>query len=261
MIVWNALFFRDRAFQADSSKSPAWNRGAYLVEGLGHCGACHTPRNALGSEQQDRALQSARLNDWVAPDLTGNPRIGLGRWSAADIVEFLKTGRNAHSNAAGTMAEVVSYSTSQMSDADLQAIATYLKSLTPTPTPTAGSPDPTAMRAGSAIFADACTACHRADGRGEPRLFPRLPGSAVAQQQDPTGVIHLILAGGRTAPTPTRPSFPTMPSFAWKLDDQQVADVATFVRNSWGNHAPPVTADRVGDLRKRLHLKNVLRRP
>lgn len=258
MIVWNALFFRDHAFHPDPSKPADWNRGAYLVEGLGHCGACHTPRGALGAERRGQALRSARLNDWVAPDLSGDARIGLGRWSAADVVEYLRTGRNAHSNAAGPMAEVVSYSTSLMSDADLQAIATYLKSLPASPASGSAAPDPAAMRAGGAIFADACTACHLAGGSGQARLFPPLPGSAVAQQRDATGLIHLILAGGRTGPTPTRPSFPTMPSFAWKLDDQQVADVATYVRNSWGNHASTVTGREVSGLRKRLDLMPAL---
>jgi mono/diheme cytochrome c family protein len=158
------------------------------------------------------------------------------------------------------MAEVVSYSTSMLSDQDLMAIATYLKSLPPSPEMPSPAPDPAAMRAGKAIFFDACTACHLAGGKGQPRMFPPLPGSAMAQQHDPTGLIHLILAGGRTAPTPQHPTFQTMPSFAWKLNDQQVADVATYVRNSWGNRAPPVSADAVADLRHKLDLRGALKR-
>jgi mono/diheme cytochrome c family protein len=119
----------------------------------------------------------------------------------------------------------------------------------------AGSPaDESAMRAGSAIFSDACTACHLAGGRGQHGLFPPLPGSAIAQQQDPTGLIRLILAGGRSAPTASQPGFPAMPSFAWKLTDQQTADVATYVRNSWGNRAPPVAARQVKVVRSKLRL-------
>lgn len=260
MIAWNAMNFSPRAFRPDPSQPPAWNRGAYLVEGLGHCGACHTPKTALGAEQHDQTYRGAVLDDWLAPDLTGNPRTGLGRWSAADIAAYLKTGRNVHSNAAGPMAEVVSYSTSMLSDGDLAAIATYLKSLKPSPEAASAAPDPAAMKAGGAIFADACTACHLAGGKGQPGMFPPLPGSAMAQQRDPTGLIHLILAGGRTAPTPEHPSFQSMPSFAWKLDDQQVADVATYIRNSWGNRAPPVTADQVSDLRGKLELRKALDR-
>lgn len=260
LIGWNMLNFSAHPFKPDPSKPAAWNRGAYLVEGLGHCGACHTPKNALGAEQADKAYRGAVLENWLAPDLTGNPRVGLGRWSAADIAEYLKTGRNAHSNAAGLMAEVVSYSTSMLSDQDLMAIATYLKSLPPSPEVASPAPDPAAMRTGKAIFFDACTACHLVNGKGQPRMFPPLPGSAMAQQHDPTGLIHLILAGGRTAPTPEHPTFQTMPSFAWKLNDQQVADVATYVRNSWGNRAPPVSADTVADLRHKLDLRGALKR-
>ena len=260
MIAWNAINFTPHAFRSDPAKPAAWNRGAYLVEGLGHCGACHTAKTALGAEQRGRALQGGTLDNWVAPDLTGNPRTGLGGWNAADIVQYLKTGRNARSNAAGQMAEVVTYSTSLMADQDLAAIATYLKSLPPSADVPSPAPEAAAMRAGGAIFADACTACHLAGGKGQPGMIPPLPGSAAMQQQDPTGVIRLILAGGRTAPTLSRPSFQSMPSFAWKLNDRQVADVATYIRNSWGNRAAPVSADQVADLRGKLGLTHALRR-
>lgn len=253
--AWNMLFFDKHTFQPDPSKSQSWNRGAQLVSGLGHCGACHTPKNIFGAEKKSQSLQGATLSDWMAPDLTGNPRTGLGRWSTADIVEFLKSGRNAHSDAAGPMAEVVSYSTSQMSDKDLNAIATYLKSLPAAPAQQQRAPDPAAMTTGAEIYFDSCTACHRAKGQGSPRIFPPLAGSAIAQQSDPTGVIHLILAGGRAGPTPTRPSPLSMPSFAWKLTDREIADVATYIRNSWGNRAAPVSADAVAKLRQTLALK------
>ena len=255
MLGWNALNFRPHPFKPDPSKSATWNRGAYLVQGPEHCGACHTPKNLLQAEQQDQALHGSAIEDWFAPDLTGNPRTGLGRWSAADIVEYLKSGRNSHSNSAGLMSEVVAYSTSLMSDADLAAIATYLKSLPASPDTAAGTPDAAAMRTGSAIFFDECTACHLVGGKGQSGMFPPLPGSAVAQQRDPTGLIHLILGGARTAPTASKPTFQSMPSFAWKLSDQQVADVATYVRNSWGNKAPPVSAHQVASVRSSLQLR------
>jgi mono/diheme cytochrome c family protein len=254
--AWHLMFFSDRSFQADATKTTAWNRGAYLVEGLGHCGACHTPKDAFGAEVASRRFEGAKLDNWVAPDLTGNPRTGLGRWTAADIVEFLKTGRNAHSAAAGAMAEVVSYSTSQLSDADLNAIATYLKSVPASPNSNPTAPDARTMKAGAAVYFDSCTACHHVEGHGSERLFPPLAGSAVAQQSDPTNVIRLILAGGRAAPTPTRPTSVSMPSFAWKLTNQEIADVATYVRNSWGNRAGPVSADDVATLRKTLALRH-----
>jgi mono/diheme cytochrome c family protein len=258
LIGWNAINFTARAFEADGARSGQWNRGAYLVGGLGHCGACHTPKNLFGAELKARAFRGSVIDDTVAPDLTSNQRSGLGRWSAADIVQYLRTGRNRHANASGPMAEVVTYSTSLLSDTDLAAIATYLKSLPASPeslnSHANGAADAVAMGTGSAIFFDACTACHLGGGKGQPGIIPPLPGSAVAQQQDPTGVIRLILAGGRTAPTRARPGFQSMPSFAWKLSDQEVADVATYVRNSWGNRAPGVDAHQVRALRSRLRL-------
>ncbi len=258
MLGWNALNFSPRTFEPDPDKSAAWNRGAYLVRGPGHCGACHTPKNLMGAEKSGEALHGGVIENWFAPDLTGNRRTGLGQWTADDIVEYLHTGRNAHSGAVGEMAEVVTYSTSLLTDTDLKAIATYLKSLPPSADTPSALPNAAAMRAGGEIFSDVCTACHLAKGKGQPRLFPPLQGSAVAQQRDPTGVIRLILGGGRTAPTLKRPTYQAMPSFAWKLDDQQIADVATYVRNSWGNRASPVSARQVARLRSKLHLRKSL---
>ncbi|HEY1708578.1 MAG TPA: cytochrome c [Rhizomicrobium sp.] len=255
---WHTLFFHAHAFQSQPQRSASWNRGAYLVEGLSHCGACHTPKNVFGAEEHSQAFRGAKLDNWFAPDLTENARTGLGRWSAADIVEFLKTGRNEHTDAAGSMAEVVAYSTSQMSDSDLEAIAAYLKSMPASPSGNPNAPDAKAMQAGASVYFDSCTACHHDRGQGSPRLFPPLAGSSVAQQNDPTTIIHFILTGGRAAPTPTRPSTPSMPSFAWKLTDQEIADVATYVRNSWGNKASPVTASGVARLRKSLSQRKTL---
>ena len=258
LIGWDALNFSPHGFRGNPAMSAQWNRGAYLVEGLEHCGACHTPKNALGAELNSQAFRGALVENWAAPDLTANPRTGLGRWSSSDIVQYLRTGRNVHANASGLMGEVVAYSTSLLADSDLSAIAAYLKSLPASPMLSSPAPDAAAMQAGSAIFFDACTACHLPRGRGQPGMFPPLEGSGVAQQHDPTGVIRLILAGTRTAPTRSRPSFQSMPSFAWKLSDQEVADVATYVRNSWGNRAPPVDAHKAGAMRSALRLPQPL---
>jgi mono/diheme cytochrome c family protein len=252
---WNALFFHPGEFQQDAAKSPEWNRGAYLVEGLGHCGACHTPKNALAADSSSRPLQGGTLDNGVAPDLTSNSRIGLGSWSADDIVEYLRTGRNAFANAGSSMAEVVSYSTSLLTDADLHAIATYLKAQAASSDTASAAADEGAMTRGAAVYVDACSACHGEQGAGEPRFFPPLQRNAVAQQDDPTGLLHIVLAGDRTAATAARPSPLTMPSFAWKLSDAQTADVATYVRNSWGNRAGAVTAEQVAALRKSLLLE------
>jgi mono/diheme cytochrome c family protein len=251
------LYFRPGAASYDATKSADWNRGAFLVTGPGHCAACHTAKTFLGGDKAGRSLHGGRLEDWFAPDLTGNRRTGLGGWSTADIAEYLANGRNARAGAAGTMAAVVSYSTALMEDGDRRAIAVYLKSLPASPAADPPSPSPGAMRRGAAIFSDACSACHLEGGVGQPRLFPPLGGSAVVQQTDPTGVLHLLLAGGRTAPTATRPSPISMPSFAWKLSDQEIADVATYVRNIHGNRAAPVSAGQAQALRRRLGLDRI----
>jgi mono/diheme cytochrome c family protein len=251
---WNLMFFHAGEFKPDSARSIEWNRGAYLVEGLGHCGACHTPKNALAGDSTERPLQGGSLDNGVAPDLTANLRTGLGSWRAEDIVEYLKTGRNAFANAGSSMAEVVTYSTSLLSDADLHAIAIYLKERPASVDATSADADAAAMQRGAALYLDSCTGCHAEGGVGEPRFFPPLGRNGVAQQNDPSGLLHIILAGDRTATTATRPSPLTMPAFAWKLDDQQTADVATYLRNSWGNRASPVTRQQVAELRKRLLL-------
>jgi mono/diheme cytochrome c family protein len=196
------------------------------------------------------------LESWVAPDLTPNARRGLGGWGLEDISEYLKTGRNAHAGAAGAMADVVTYSTSLLSDADRHAMAVYLRSLMPSPDLKGGTPSAGAMRRGAAIYSDVCASCHLENGVGQPRYFPPLEHNAMLQQGDPTGLEHLILAGGRIGSTPSRPSPLAMPSFAWKLSDQEIADVSTFIRNSWGNEAPAVPVSSVTQLRGRLGLNN-----
>ena len=252
---WNAVNFKEGEFKPDPSQSEAWNRGSYLVNGLGHCAACHSPKSVTEGDKSGQAFQGGTLDNWTAPDLTGNTRTGLGSWNADDIVEYLSTGRNAHANAGGSMAEVVAFSTSIMTKPDLEAIATYLKALPASPDVTATAADAGVMKRGAEIYSDACSSCHMADGKGQPRLFPPLPGNAVAQQNDPTGVLHIILAGDRTAPTDVRPSPLAMPSFGWKLTDREIADVSTFIRNSWGNKATSITESQVAKLRKTLQLE------
>jgi mono/diheme cytochrome c family protein len=254
---WNLLNFTARDFKTDAGQSTEWNRGAYLVNGLGHCGGCHTPKSALGADKSGRDFQGGTLDNWVAPDLTANERTGLGAWSVDDVAEYLGTGRNAHAGAGGAMADVITYSTSLMSDADRHAMAVYLKSRAASPSIAGTEPDAGAMRRGAAIYSDACASCHLEDGVGQPRYFPPLGPNAMLQQADPIGLEHLILAGGRIGTSPSRPSPMTMPSFAWKLTDQEVADVSTFIRNSWGNRAAAVSVSDVGSARKKLNLDTV----
>ncbi len=252
LVFWNWLFLDKGPYQADASKSPQWNRGAYLVETLGHCQACHTAKNFLGAPKKGDAFRGGIFGEWFAPDITANQRTGIGAWNDDALREFLRQGMNVHSAASGEMGEVVAFSTGQMNDADLQAVVTYLRGIPASPQAAIAQADAAVMKQGAAIFQDSCSACHRMDGSGVPRLFPPLQHDANLQQSDPTTTIHYILGGTRKVPNDRAPTALSMPAYDWKLDDQQVAAVATYVRNSWGNAAPPVKPEDVAKLRGKL---------
>lgn len=254
---WNLLFLNSHDFQVNQNQSAEWNRGSYLVNGPGHCSGCHTPKNVFGADKTSQAFYGAPVDHWVAPDLTGNDRTGLGRWNVDEIAEYLSSGRNAHAGAGGAMADVITYSTSLMTDADRHAIAVYLKSQAASPSVANDQPDAGVMRRGAAVYSDVCASCHLENGVGQPRYFPPLGPNAVLQQADPIGLEQLILAGGRIGTSQANPSPLTMPSFAWKLSDQEIADTATFVRNSWGNQASAVSVSDVRKARTLLNLKTV----
>jgi mono/diheme cytochrome c family protein len=246
---WNWLFFKPGILQPDQQKSTAWNRGRYLVEGLGHCGACHTPKNIFGADKRDRAFGGGRVAGMFAPRLDAAPRSGLKSWSVDDVVEYLQSGRNGHSHAGDLMSEVVVNSTSKMSDTDVRAIAVYLKDLPAgTPEPAVTSPPPAQMANGEKIYRGACIACHELDGSGAPRIYPPLPGNANLQSADPSSTLRVILDGAQTVTTPRAPNKGSMPAYP-KLSDQDIADVATYMRNSWGNAAPAVTPEEVAKAR------------
>lgn len=249
---WNLAFFDKGPFQPDPNRSAEWNRGAYLVEGPGHCAGCHTDKNLAGADRKSRHLMGGNLENWAAPDIRGGRNGGLERWSREDIATFLKTGRNAHTGALTRMGEVVAYSTQLMTEDDLGAIATYLKSLDGLPRPVATRPSEAVMQAGRAIYFDNCSACHVSNGTGVPHVFARLAGSNKLNDPDPTTVIRVILEGAQAVPTEARPSPLSMPAFGWKLTDEQVASVASYIRASWGNAGPPVTADMVRRVRADL---------
>jgi mono/diheme cytochrome c family protein len=248
---WDWLFFKPGILEPDQQKSTEWNRGRYLVEGAGHCGACHTPKDVFGADKQGRALGGGLVHDQFAPRLDAAPRSGLKSWSVDDIVEYLQSGRNGRSHAGGLMAEVVVNSTSKMSDSDVRAIAVYLKDLP------AGGPEPhvvpppeTQMDDGARIYKRACIACHEMDGSGAPRIYPPLPGNASLQSAIPANTLRIILEGAHTVTTPRAPNPGSMPAYAKDLSDQEIADVATYIRNSWGNSASAVTAEQVERTRK-----------
>ena len=273
MIGWNLLYLKaDTPYRDDPSKSVEWNRGAYLVQGLGHCGACHTPHGATGQEKAfiehdgKRYLSGATLAGWNAPSLADGLGTGLAGWSTEELAAFLKTGRGAHTAAFGAMTEVVNDSTQHLSDADLKAIAVYLKSLTPedlAPGPPVSADEAAsatrALRAGdlhtrgAATYLDNCNACHRSDGAGAGQTFPSLSGNPVVNAVDPASLIHIVLTGSKMPSSSAMPAPLAMPDFGWRLNDQQVADVLTFVRGSWGNQAEPVDESAVKKLRATLH--------
>jgi mono/diheme cytochrome c family protein len=256
MRAWDALYFTEGEFQPDNSQSAVWNRGAYLVQGPGHCTACHTSKTLLGGDKPNDNLRGFNLQGWFAPDITGDKNQGLGQWSEADITGYLKTGHNRFTAAIGPMAEEVINSTSGYRDDDLAAMATYLKSLParqdPAPIP-AGSP---VMTAGQAIYRDQCSACHGIDGRGVAMLFPSLAQSALVKANDPMTAIRLVLRGGRSVATDREPTAPGMPPFGWQLDDEQVAAVLTYIRNAWQSPASPVSADAVGKARDQFKTRS-----
>ena len=253
-------------FTPVAQQDPVVSRGAYLVEGLGHCGACHTPRaltmqeKALSATDGSTFLSgSAPLESWIAKNLRGDHKDGLGSWNEAQLVQFLKTGRSDRSAVFGGMSDVIVHSMQYMSEADLTAIARYLKSLPAVDS--ADKPhqyDPAVADAlwngddskrGAAVYIDNCAACHRTDGNGYTRVFPALAGNPVLQSDDPTSLIHIVLKGGTLPATHTAPSTFTMPAFDWRLSDQEVADVVNFIRTSWGNQAGEVKATDVKGLR------------
>ncbi len=267
LAVWNLAFHKALPFVPDATHDAEWNRGAYLAQGLAHCGTCHTPRNFAFAERDTDGSSFAYLSGasfaGTAPiNLRGNEGDGLGRWSKEDIVQLLKSGRNPHSAASGPMAEVVGFSTQYWDDADLSALAAYLKSLAPALGDHAVfSPDETTLKTyldgqatstGARIFLDSCSACHRLNGQGAMTAFPGLAGNPMVQSRDPASLIEVILAGSRLPSTASAPSSMAMPGFAWRYDDTEVAALASFIRSAWGNHAPPVLPGQVTDVRHRL---------
>lgn len=275
MALWNALYLKNGAYVVDPDQSASWNRGAYLVQGLGHCGECHTPRGVAGQMKTGdgqggrRYLAGATLDNWHASALTGDPGTGLQAFSKSEIVEFLKTGRTARVAALGVMSEVVGNSTQFLTDQDLMAIAEYLKSLPAYEKVGEGNADAApladdssqatrALRAGetgepgSGLYLDNCNACHHSDGSGASRTFPNLVHNEAVNAKDPTSLIHIVLAGSAMPSTQSAPSALAMPELGWRLSDQEVADLLSFVRASWGNHAATVSQDQVSRVRKTL---------
>jgi mono/diheme cytochrome c family protein len=257
LILWNWLYLPKAPPKFDPAASAAWKRGEYIVNGLGHCGGCHTPKDILFGDITSKLLTGGVVDNWYAADLTGNPHVGLGKWGSDDLVRFLATGRNPYATAAGNMQEKVTLSTSHMTNEDRAAIATYLKSLPSDPPHTPRPPEPAQMVAGQAIFVARCQSCHQAPGQpdqagpGPLPDYPKLAGDTLILGRDPTTVVRTILQGAESPVTPNEKTTYSMPAFP-VLGDEEIAAVATYIRNSWGNHGEPVTPHAVKTLRARL---------
>lgn len=252
LLGWKMLFFDDTEFAPDPTQSEEWNRGRYLVDGPAHCGACHTGKNPLGADQEDEYLRGGVLENWFAPNIRGGEHGGIADWTVEDIVDFLGHGRNRHTAPMQRMGEVVGLSTQFMSEADLQAVAIYLKSLDDEAPDEPGEVDAGRVAAGETIFFDNCAACHDADGSGVPYIFASLDGSNKVTAEDPSSAIRIILGGAQAEPTQSAPGPLAMPPFAWKLSDEEIADVVTYLRQAWSNQAGPVSASDVADMRDYL---------
>lgn len=254
LLFWNWLNFDKGEYKPDLSKSAEWNRGAYLVQGLGHCTGCHTPKNLLGGDKGSQYLEGMEMENWWAPNITGASHDGIGRWSVQEVKDYLRDGVNRYDSASGPMADVVKHSTQFWNDADLQATAVYLKSLQDKDKqpPAALKADNPQMVTGKAIYFDRCSACHASSGAGATNIFPQLANNPLINAQQPTSLMHVVLAGSRAVDTPARPTAPAMPAFAATMTNDQVADVLTYIRNSWGNAASAVSAGDVKDIRKSL---------
>lgn len=256
MAIWNRLFFKPARFQPDSKQTPEWNRGAYLVEALGHCGACHTPRNRFLAEDSTKAYQGSTLReyvaadkvrDWAAVNLT-SAAAGLKTWSVDDLTKYLHTGFSPRGGSWGPMNEVVGNSTSKLTLEDARAMATYIKSL---PEGAETQIPVTAEQAalGQAIYSDRCEKCHGASGRGGMFSGPPLAGSAIVQSADPDSLINAVLYGAAPPDGMKLGAWETMKPLADVLSDDDIANVANYVRGSWGNSASRVEAARVAKQR------------
>lgn len=252
LAAWRALYFKPGVYQADPAQSAQWNRGAYLVQGLGHCNECHATRDALGGLSPDHTLTGGQIpeQNWYAPDLSARPGGGLEGWSTRDIVDLLKTGQSAKGAAFGPMADVVRKSTQHMTDTDLEAIATYLQSLPARPAAEAAVSHVSFDRKkGAKLYADGCADCHGADGRGVAGIYPPLDGNTSVNE--PTGInaIRTVLLGGFAPVTAGNPRPYSMPPYAQELNDEEVATVVSYIRQSWSNKASAVRPSEVSTYR------------
>jgi mono/diheme cytochrome c family protein len=260
--LWNGVFTDTASYVAKPTQDEVWNRGAYLVQGAGHCGSCHTPRglafNEKALDESDSPfLAGALLDGWYAPSLRDDHNSGLGRWSEPEIVQFLKTGRNKHAVVYGSMTEAFNNSTQFMIDDDLLAIARYLKSL-PGDRQRDGAPwqyhqvsaEKRLDRPGAHTYVTRCASCHGLEGAGQFEWMPPLAGATSALARESASAINITLNGSQRVVAAGVPDAYRMPAFREQLSDQQIAEVLTFVRSTWGNQGDAIDVQAVSKLRE-----------
>lgn len=256
MALWNRLFFQSRRFSPDETRSAAWNRGAYLVEGLGHCSACHTPRNLWMAERAESRYAGGaifehvapnKVRQWSAVNLTSSKQ-GLGSWSEKELAQYLRTGFSLRAGTFGPMNAVIIDSLQHLTPPDASAMAAYIKSL-PAQDYTGEPVAADAIAQGASIYKERCEKCHGESGRGGMFSGPAVAGSAIAQSQDPSSLINLILYGQGKAPGVSFGRWEQMPAYESILNDAQIAAVSNYVRGSWGNRAPLVSAAQAAEQR------------
>ena len=259
LLGWRALYFKEGEYVLDPRQTVQWNRGAYLVQGLGHCTMCHTAINALGGSSESKAFEGGMIpnQNWYAPSLTSNREAGLGDWSIKDISDLLQSGVSHRGTVYGPMAEVVYNSLQYISDPDTEAMAVYLKAL---PQRDSGPPlsasvrlvSPGVMELGRNLYVKQCAMCHGEEGKGQPPMYPPLAANQSIVMASPVNSIRMVLNGGYPPGTAKNPKPHGMPPFAHVLNDEQVAAVVTYVRVAWGNVGTPVMPTQANDMRKAL---------
>ncbi|SFB91524.1 c-type cytochrome [Massilia yuzhufengensis] len=252
LALWRLLYFKPATFTPQPARGAEWNRGAYLVEGLGHCSACHSTRNRLGASGDTLSGGLIPTIGWYAPSLTSSGEAGMKDWDQAHIVALLQTGVSPRGSATGPMAEVVARSLQHLTGSDVGAMASYLKSLpsTDAPAPAKGEPASDQLLAeGRRLYGSHCIDCHGADGKGKAPAYPPLAGNRAVTLTPAVNAIRMVLNGGFPPGTAGNPRPYGMPPYSHELDDAQVAAVLTYVRASWGNAAAPVSVHDVNRYR------------
>jgi len=262
LAFWRAAYFRPASYQQDQSKSVEWNRGAYLVNGLGHCSACHSSRNSLGANGGVKDLSGGELTSWYAPALTNSKEVNLATWSVQELIALLKSGINQHTAVSGPMAEVVAGSTQYLSDADIKAMASYLQAIPAVKVAEKDMLDKfmagpglsaermeLVMKQGGALYKTHCMDCHGAQGEGVAGIYPALKDNPGLLSHAVSNPVRMVLSGGFPPVTKANPRPYGMPPFAHTLNDSEVALVLSYARNAWGNKAEPVTSAEVNRYR------------